>query len=380
MKYPFGVPVGILLAAGLIWPGLAAAEIPKKEDPAREACLRLVAEGRAAEALPACRESLGRSPSRELRLAAARAELQEGDPETAVRLMEGVLAEGGLSAEEKVLYGRCLLAVGRNEDGEAELREALKARPSAEGWRALLDMRLNLQRTAGAEGDLKEALEAFPSDCGLRASAAALYALLGQDEEAARQAGRYEGLGCPPFEWARRPGMLEKAGLPAFRALLPPGEIAKGLGNLGDGEALFRLQLLEKAMGPEAVDPLVEDFLKRADYALRLREARLLLRQGEKSLPALERILRQGDLVARKILLRQMVPAPDPLRIPLLEWHLEREAAPQNRALTALALGKAYEKAGRRAEAEAVWLSIPEEDPLFPEARELLEGKAAGER
>lgn len=380
MKYPFGVPVGILLSAGLIWPGLAAAQAPKPQDPACEACLRLVAEGRAAEALPACREALGRSPSRDLRLAAARAELQEGDPETAVRLMEGLLAGGGLSAEEKVLYGRCLLAVGRNEDGEAELRGALRARPNAEGWRALLDMRLNLQRTAGAESDLRGALEAFPGDCGLRASAAALYALLGQEEEAARQAGRCERLGCPPFEWVRRPGMLEKVGLPAFRALLPPGKIAKGLGNLGDKEALFRLQLLEKAMGPEAVEALAEDFLKRADYALRLREAHLLLSQGEKSLPALDRILRGGDLMTRKILLRQMALAVDPLRIPLLESHLEREAAPQNRALTALALGKAYEKAGRRAEAEAVWRSIPEEDPLFPEARELLEGKAAGGR
>lgn len=357
--------VGVLLSAGLLGVGLGAAEVPKAADPACETCLRLVKEGRSAEALPACREAVGRSPSRELRLAAARAEFLEGDPETAVGHLEAALVERGLSSEEKVLYGRCLLAVGRNEDGEAELREALRARPDAEGWRALLDLRLNLGRLSGAEGDLQGALESFPADCGIRASATALYALLGREEEAARQAEGSRRLGCPPFEWARGPGMAERLDRLAFQALLMPQAIAAGMASLDDREARFRLQLLEKAMGPEAIAPLEEDFLKRKDYGIRLREAHLILSQREKGLAALRRLLRTEDLMARKLLLRQMVLAPHPLWIPLLQSHLEREAAPQNRSLTALALAGAYEKAGRRAEAEALRRSIPPQE-MFP--------------
>jgi tetratricopeptide (TPR) repeat protein len=272
------------------------------------------------------------------------------------------------------------LRTGRTEDGEALLREALRAGPSAEAWRALLDLRLAVKRVAGAEEDLRDALNAFPADCGIRASAAALYAMLGREDQAVAEIQTGERLGCPPLEWVRRPGMAERLDRPAFRALLRPGALASGLVGLDDGEARFRLQLLEKAMGPEAIAPLEEDILRRRDYGIRLREIHLLLCQWEKSLPALDRLLREGDLMVRKLLLRQMALSPDPLRIPLLEAHLEREAAPGNRSLAALALAKAYEKAGRRAEAEALLRSIPEADPLYPEAREILEGKPPAER
>jgi len=372
--------LGTVTALVLVLAGANRAQEKSPASEARERCLKLMEAGQAAEALPSCREALGPAADRALRLAAARAEFSEGDPEAAARLLEALLGEGGLSREEKVLYGRVLVRTGRTDDGEALLREALKAGPSAEAWRALLDLRLAVNGVAGAEEDLQGALQAFPADCGIRASAAALYAMLGKEGQAVAEVQAAERLGCPPLEWLRRPGMAERLDRPAFRALLRPEVLASGLAGLDDGEARLRLQLLEKAMGPEAIAPLEQDLLRRLDYGIRLREIHLLLSQREKSLPALDRLLREGDLMVRKLLLRQMALSPDPLRIPLLEAHLEREAAPGNRSLAALALAKAYGKAGRKAEAEALLRSIPEEDSLYPEARELLEGKSPAEK
>lgn len=354
--------------------GLRAQEKPPYAS-VRHRCLQLVETGQAAEALAPCREALAADPrgDRALQVAAAAAETAEGEPETACRIFEGLLAAGPLSPEESALYARALLRNGRPEEAEATLRQSLERGTSLEAFQLLLDLRLSLGRTAGAEEDIRRALAAFPRDCGLRESSAALYGLLGRDGDAAREARQAVAQGCDPFGWARRPGMAERLGNPAYRTLLAPGAVASGLPGLDDGEVRFRLQILEKTMGPEAVPALAQDLLRRSDYGIRLREIHLLLSQGPGGLPALEEVLGRGDLLLRKMVLRQILFSGEPHWIPLLENQLGREAAPGNRTLAALALAKAYAQAGRRAEAAALLRSIPEGDPLYPEVQELRE-------
>ncbi|MGC8763507.1 MAG: tetratricopeptide repeat protein [Acidobacteriota bacterium] len=365
----FCATAAITLGLGV---GIGAEEAPPPSVP-RQRCLNLVEAGRAEEALPYCREALGTSQDRALRVAAATAETEEGDPEAACRILEGLRAEGELSPKEAALYARALLRSGRPEDAEAVLRQSLAKGASLEAFRGLLDLRLSLGRAEGAGEDIRRALAAFPGDCRLREVAAALYGLLGRDGEAAEEARQAVALGCEPLGWARRAGMAERLGNPAYRPLLNPAAVVSGLSRMADGEARFRLQILEKTMGPEAVPALAEDLLRRSDYGIRLREIHLLLGQGPASLPALEEVLGRGDLFLRKMVLRQLLSDADPRWIPLLEKQLEREAAPGNRTLAALALAKAYAAAGRRAEAAALLRSVPEGDPLYPEARELLE-------
>ncbi len=367
----------MILMAVLVVPVLAAGREPGvgtktgREDPAAR-CVVATAQGEFASALEPCREAAeGGALDVHVLEAAARAELEAGDPARSEAIWRRLIDAHGWQWPWAQGLARSLWRQERTAEAEAVLRDAVERDSSPGPARELVAFLMEFSRWDDAAEAARAALRRFPGDCTLHESLGVAEAGLGEDTRAARAIRKALELGCPPLRWTKRGEIPHRIDRPEYRKLLDPRTLVAGLDALPEGEALHRLRLLELVPDP-AVAPEVADAILRSRSApVKLLGLHILQGFGKAAAPQWEAILSAPDLMLRKHALRMIVRTDEPFLVPILERRLDEEKAPHNLGLVRIALARriAETDPGR---ARKLLEAIGEDDPSLPLAKEVL--------
>ncbi len=374
---------GLLFALALAVPS-GAQENPPGAGPLHgdvgEECLVAVGREDMESALSLCRAALVRGMEEpRVMAAAARAELSAGDPARAVEIFRGLEKEHGWRWEWALGLARALWRDGRPDEAEEVLEDAVKQDPSPASYGELVAFLLSYSRWPEAAKLARDAVERFPGDCTLHEDLGVAEAGMEHDPEAAREIGEAIRLGCPPLRWTRRGMIPDRIERPEYRHLLDPGVLSGDLAALPEGDALSRLRLLGLVLGPAQAPALAKAAIESGSAPVKLMALHLLLRLGDVAAPQWRKILATGDIMLRKYALRMLSREASTGLLPVLEEHLGSEPAPHNLSLTKVAVARLLLEKGKSGRAVEMLREIPEDDPSFPLAREILEKTGEGE-
>ena len=357
----------------ILWIGLVTCEeLTTAPESPGDRCVRLAAGG-GSEALVACREALSESPDDpQIGRLAADLEFQAGDPRVSAEIWAGLIQKEGWQAELVRGQAMALWRTGDPESAEPMLHEIVDREPSAGASMDLVRFLLAMDRDFEAAGTASLAAELYPDLCEIEELWGQALASLGEDADAAGHFSRGVHKGCPPYRWTRLGPVPTRLDRPPYRAMLVPGELVSGLGDLDNDHCLRRFELLSPVMSPTVAPEVTDQVITRPARDIQLAGLGLLAVVGAESLTSWEKVLASDDLVVRKLALRRIRQLDDPAFIPLLEHHLESETLPGNRNLTALTLGELLLQGSDPDRGRALLETIPENDPSQPRAPEIL--------
>lgn len=337
-----------------------------------EQCAQGLAERRFAEAVDPCRTAVEALPGDlELLRTAATVEFNAGNGAASAALWSRILGQGW-SIEASQAQAMALWRAGETSQAESVLRDNLSRTPSGQ---TALDM-IRFLAAFGRNGEAitlaQKSAPLYPGTCEIEEMRGAAEAAQGSHEAAAAAYARAIEAGCPTFGWTGLGAGTASLDDPAYRELLDPKVIIEGLDQLNDEDCLRRLTLLQHSISPEVAQPVLQVALNRETIRVRMAALGLLSQLGNSAPEVWSTLLASDDFLLRKHTLRRINALEDPVFIPLLEKHLEKETTRGNRSLVALGLGQLYLDQGKTKEGLASLESIPSEDPLFVKAQLVL--------
>ncbi len=359
----------VIVAVFFMWAGsVTGEEKTLAPESSLDRCVRLAVDG-GSDALGACREALSVSPDDpEIGRLAAELEFQFGDPATSAEIWAELIERDGWRPELARGQAMALWRAGDTESAEPILKDIVDRVPSAGASLDLVNFLLAMDRNFEAATSASAAAGLYPALCKIEEAWGQALAAMGDDGEAATHFSRAVQKGCAPYGWTRLGPVPTRLDRTPYQALLVPAELVSGLDDLDDDQCLRRFELLAPVMSPAAAPAVTEQVMTRSSQEIQLAGLGLLTVVGAEGMASWERTLASDDLVIRKQALRRIRQLDDPAFIPLLEHHLESEALPGNRNLTALTLGELLLEGSDTERGRALLETIPEDDPSYPQA------------